>query len=111
MENTKEFKIEVDQEAMNYLQRLSFEVEGRLEVINRLFTNHANDTDASVLTSVPFKTYQKEFEEANASYNIAKDEFGKKIRPIVESTVGQTDIDFDWMIEDFTQPYVKITVR
>lgn len=111
MTNTKELKIEVQQESMDYLQRLAFEVEGRLEVINRLFTNHANDTDASVLTSVPFKTYQKEFDEANAAYNIAKDEFGKKIRPIVEEAVGQEGIDFDWMIEDFTQPYVNITVK
>lgn len=111
MANDKTFYLPVSEETTNYLQRLSFEIDGRLEVINRLFTTHANDTDDSVLSSVPFKKYQTEFNEYNAEYTIAKDELGKTLRPIVEEKIGISGVDFDWMIEDFSENKVRITVK
>lgn len=106
----KTFYLEVKEETCNYLQRLGMGVDARLEIMNRLFTSHANDPDDSVLTSVPFKTYQREFEELNAEYTIAKETFGKEIRPIVEEKVGKKDIAFNWTIEDFNEHKVKIEI-
>ena len=105
------FYLPISQETANYLQRLTFEVDGRLEVINRLFTTHATDTDDSVLSSVPFKKYHTEFNELNAEYNLAKDELGKELRPIVEEKVGIKDVSFEWLIEDFNSNQVKITIK
>lgn len=111
MTNDNFFYIPITEETLNYLQRLSLEVEGRLEVINRLFTTHANDTDDSVLSSVPFKKYQSEFNEYHAEYNMVKDELGKTLRPTVEEKVGSTGVDFDWFIDDFTENRVRIIVK
>ena len=109
--NNNIFYLPISEETSNYLQRLGIEVDSRLEIIDRLFTNHVNDTDASVLSSVPFKEYHKQFDDINAEYIIAKENFGKEIRPLVEEKVGKKDIDFDWMIEDFSTNQVKITIK
>lgn len=106
----KSFYLPVTQEMCNYLQRLGSAVDARLEVINRLFTSHKDDTDASVLTSVPFKTYQKEFEDLNAEYSLAKDALSNELRPIVEDKVGKTGISFNWQIEDFNSEQVRIDI-
>lgn len=106
----KSFYVDVPEETCNYLQRLGVDVEGRLEIINRLFTNHANDADASVLTSVPFKKYHEEYNQLNAEYSIAKDEVGKTLRPIVEEKTGVVDVGFNWTIEDFSEHKAKIDI-
>lgn len=106
----KSFYLPVSQETCNYLQRLGVGVDARLEVINRLFTSHKDDPDDSVLTSVPFQTYQKQYEELNAEYAMAKDTVSNELRPIVEEKVGQTGISFNWTIEDFNSQQVKIDI-
>ena len=106
------FYLPVSEETCNYLRRLSFEVEGRLEIINRLFTIHANDTDASVLTSVPFKTYHKEFEEINAEYSLAKESLTNELMKLVnEKYQTENPVDFDWKIENFDDNRALITAK
>ena len=104
------FYLEISQETSNYLQRLGMAVDARLEIINRLFTSHATDPDDSVLTSVPFTKYHKEFEELNAEYIMAKETLGKDLRPLVEEKVGKPDVTFNWTIEDFNEHKVKIEI-
>ena len=41
-------KIEIDQETVNYIERLHYEVEQRKDIIQRLIEAHANDADATV---------------------------------------------------------------
>lgn len=106
----KVFYIDVDQKQCDYLQRLGMEVDARLEVINRLFTSHANDPDDSVLTSIPFQTYQKQYEEKNAEYSIAKEELSKILQPIVNEKTGYSKAAFNWAIEDFSSLKAKIEV-
>ena len=105
------FYLPVTQDVTNYLQRLAFEVEGRLGVIDRLFTTHANDDNDSVLTSVPFRKYHEEYDKINAEYSIAKEELGNALRPLVEEKTGIKDVSFDWTIEDFSENKVKIVVK
>ena len=111
MENNKIFYLPITEDTCNYLQRLGMEVDSRLEVINRLFTVHANDPDDSVLTSPAFKTYHKQFDDVNAEYAIAKERFGEEIRPMVEETYGETGVEFNWFIENFESKQVKITIN
>lgn len=68
-------KIDVkNQEIINYIERLHFEVEQRKDIIQRLIEAHANDSDALVLVSPAFKAYSSELSEFVAEYESAKQE-------------------------------------
>ena len=103
------FTLPISQETCNYLQRLGMGIDARLEVINKIFTNHANDTDDSVLESKPFKKYHSEFEELNAEYTQAKIAFENEIKPIVYEKAGE-GVNFRWNINDFLSQEVEITI-
>ena len=107
---SKTFYLPVSQETCNYLQKLSIATDARLEVINRLFTSHKDDPDDSVLTSIPFQSYQKQYEELHAEFALAKEKMNSDLRPVVEEKVGQTGISFNWTIEDFNLQQVKIDI-
>lgn len=70
-------KIEIDQETVNYIERLHYEVEQRKDIIQRLIEAHANDADAAVLTSPAFRAYSSELSEFTAEYETAKIELQK----------------------------------
>lgn len=106
----KTFYLAVSEETCNYLQRLGMEVDARGEIINRLFTSHANDADDSVLTSKPFETYQKQYNEVFAEYNMAKEAFGNELQLLVDKEEGREETRFNWLIEDFNEHKVKIEV-
>lgn len=106
----KTFYLPVSEETCNYLQRLGMEVDARAEIINRLFTSHAQDADDSVLTSKPFETYQKQYNEIFAEYNLAKESLGKELQPLVDKEEGRTETPFNWKIENFSENKVKIEV-
>ena len=106
----KQFTIVVQNEVVDYLQRLGYDIDSRLAVIDRLFTTHKDDTDASVFSSVPFKTYSKELEELQAEYAMAKDEFSEILKPIIQEKLGIPDVTFEWKIVNFKDAEVVITV-
>lgn len=106
----KTFKITIEEKTANYLQRLGFEIDSRLAIIDRMFVNHKDDTDTSVFDSVPWKKYNKEFEELNVEYTMAKDSLTKQLIPTVSEAVGYECNDFTWKIEDFQAHEVIITV-
>lgn len=108
--NTNTFYLPISQETCDYLQRLSIEREGKLEIINRLFSNHAKDTNDEVLTSIPFKSYEKEFRMVNAEFDLAKRELSNELTPVVQKTSGIENVKFNWEIEDFSVPKVRIDI-
>ena len=104
------FTLPVSQETCDYLQRLGIGIDARLLVIDRMFSNHANDTDASVLNSKPFEKYHSEFEELNAEYTMAKLKFSEELKPIVYEKMGGV-VDFTWNITNFLSKEVIVTVK
>ena len=108
MKNT--FTLKVENKLVDYLQRLGFDIDSRLAVIDRMFMNHKDDTDASVFESIPWKKYSKELEDVQAEYSIAKDEFSRLLIPIVEKETGVSGVSFSWKIENFKDGEVIITI-
>ena len=109
----KTYTLKINQELANYLQRLGYEVDTRLSIIDRLFTNHKDDTDASVFESVPFKTYSKQLEDVQAEYDMAKNQMTEYLKPIVAEKEGISvdEVLFDWRIDDFNSLEAKIMVQ
>ena len=107
----KQFTLVVENDLVDYLQRLGFDIDSRLAVIDRMFVNHKDDTDASVFESVPWKKYSKELEETQAEYTMAKDEFSNILIPLVEEKTGTKGVSFDWRIENFKDAEVIITLN
>ena len=107
----KQFTLVVENDLVDYLQRLGFDIDSRLAVIDRMFVNHKDDTDASVFESVQWKKYSKELEDTQAEYTMAKDEFSKILIPLVEEKTGTKGVSFDWKIENFKDAEVIITLN
>ena len=107
----KEFSVEFNKEQGNYLQRLGTEVDGKVFLIDRMFANHATDTDTSLFESVPFQHYYKEYEKAYATWDLAKKAFKEEVLdPIVEEKVGSKNIQYNWKIHDFRSGLCEITI-
>ena len=107
----KEFVIELTQDQVDYLQRLGAEVDGKVFLIDRMFANHATDTDTMLFDSVPFKHYTKEYENAYAAWELAKKEIEtSQIKPEVQRITGREDVQFSWLIDDYTSLECKITL-
>lgn len=104
------FTLPVSQETCDYLQRLGVSIDARLLVIDKIFSNHANDVNASVLDSKPFQKYHSELEELNAEYTQAKLKFSEEIKPVVYEKMGGV-VDFTWNIANFLSKEVIITVK
>ena len=64
---------------VDYLARLSYEVQANKNVIAELIER--NQDNVSFLDTPIFKEYHKRFEDAIASYNIAQNEFSKNVIP------------------------------
>lgn len=102
------FTIEADQESINYLQRLGYEIDSYMSVIDFLFSAHKDDPE--FVDSEIFRAYQIKFEKVKVEYSKAKEEYGQKIlRPIVEEHTGKAGIDFNWSIPVFADKKVFIT--
>ena len=89
----KHFEIQVADLAVDYLERLSFEVEGMKKVVKEIITD-AQDNPL-VLEGEAFKKYDQRYHERNAAYEIAKQSIQntyipKDIQPVVQ----RWDLDF-----------------
>ena len=71
-----EFK--VNQESLDYLERLAYEVDGKVNLIDYILTSHKNDTDNSIINSKPFQHLLQDYEKASAEYLVAKTIFEKE---------------------------------
>lgn len=106
----KTFTIELTQELVDYVQRIGYEVDTRVYLIDRMFDMHKNDTDTSLFDSVPFKKYHKELEEKKTEYDMAVKKLGDELKPIVCQRLGQSDVNFNFEIPDFNELKAYITV-
>lgn len=102
------FYLPVPEEVRDYLQRLDYEVSARVFVIDRILTSHKDDADASVIEGIPFQTYQKQLEEKNSEYAMAKNKFTNQLKPLVQKHTGKEEVSFTWTIEDFSELQAKI---
>ncbi len=109
MENT--FIIDISEEQANYLQRLGMEVDSKIFIIDRLFTNHMQDDTTELFNSIPYKYYMQEYEKTFAAWETAKQSFEKNIvMPAVQQKTGLENPNFSWQINDYSSLKCKITL-
>lgn len=107
----KNFKLNLTEDMVVDVQVLGAEVDVRTHVVNAMFEAHKNDADASIITSVPFKAYQKELMEYKLKYDNAVKELGDKLIPIVQEELKLDDVSFNWNIDDFSKLEVEIELK
>lgn len=104
------FTLSISQDMCDYLQRLHYDIETRMNLIDKIFVIHQDDKDTKLFDSVPWKKYYSELEEVTAEYEIAKlklqEDLGKRI---VEN--HSPDTVFSWEIKDFLIPEVTIVIE
>lgn len=94
----KKLEINVNQETINYLQRLNYEVYTREEIIAKLLETHKDDADDSLFVSKPFLKYSEELSRVKAEYEMAKLEAEKLFIP--KELYGQHQ--YNWNIDFVT---------
>ena len=107
----KTYKIPINQEINNYLQRLSYDIETRLMVINKIFEMHKNDTDTSLFESEVWKKYQQELVEAQIELDTVKDNFSTDLIKKVQEIEKKDEVNFDWSIDNYLIPEVRIMAK
>lgn len=98
----KEIILDINKETCDYLQRLTFEIEANKSVITRLLSDAKDDVDASVLESIPFKTYHKKMEESMYMYETAKNELTNEFKERLGSN------NFTWFIDNFSEAKARV---
>lgn len=90
----KVFTIIVDEELVNSLQRLSFEMEGQKRIIKELILE--NESNPDFLENKAFKSYNEKYEETVAAYEIGKQEIQNLFVPkmLRESPLASWNLDF-----------------
>lgn len=106
----KTITINISEEQANYLQRLGAEVDAKVFLLDRMFSNHATDTDTILFDSIPFQHYMEQYREAVTAYDLAKQEFQNSyLDPIMKKDYGE-DVKYNWSIDDFLSLECKVTV-
>ena len=77
----KTYTVEVNQELVNYIERLSYEEASYKDVILTMLEAHQNDTDSSVIKSPVFRAYQEEYSRVKAEYEMAKKQITEEYIP------------------------------
>lgn len=98
----KQIKLIVTQEMVNYLQRLSFEVQTREEIITKLLETHKDDVDDSLFISKPFLKYSEELSRIKAEFELAKIEVENLYIPDVLRGVHQYKWNVDFATNEMT---------
>ena len=107
----KTYKISVSQEVNNYLQRLNYEIETHLMIINKIFEMHKNDVDVTLFDSEIWKKYQQELVEIKIELDTAKDNLSSELIKRVQEIEKKEDVNFDWSIDNYLIPEVRIMVK
>lgn len=98
----KRFEVKVNNETVDYLERLNFEVEGMRRVIKEIITD--NIYNSTVLDGETFKTYNSRYEERVAAYELAKQELTANYIPaeiLNSDCLSQWNLDFNTGILSF----------
>lgn len=94
----KTIKVEINQETIDYLQRLHFEVEAHQDVIQRIIESHSADQNADILESKVFEKYSKRLSDLKAEYELAKQEVSNTYIPDEYKEFAKWNIDFNTRI-------------
>ena len=62
-----------DKGLLETLEANFYEYKAKQDIINSVFDTHAYDLDASVISSIPFKAYEKQFQESKIKYETIRD--------------------------------------
>jgi|GEM_PF-1260961 len=91
----KNFAMKVNSETVDYLERLSFELEGMSRIIKELITDNANNP--AILESETFVLYNKKYNERVAAYELGKNELINNYIPeeiMKANAVANWNLDF-----------------
>lgn len=104
------FEIELEDEVINYLERLSLETNSKEAIIARIIEMHSADNNVSVLDSAVFKHYEKEHQRSLYEYELAKSELQKRLQEEVIKRTNDSNVSFNWVIENFANKKAKVTI-
>lgn len=91
--NMKHFEIRIKEETVNYLERLSFEVEGMKKVLKEIITD--NQDNPLVLEGATFQKYDERYQERNAAYEVAKNDVQNTYIPKeIQPMISKWDLNF-----------------
>jgi len=107
----KTYKISINQEVNNYLQKLDYEIDTHLMIINKIFEMHKNDVDTSLFDSEIWKKYQQELVETKMELDVAKDNLSTDLIKKVQEIEKKDEVSFDWSIDNYLIPEVRIIVK
>lgn len=94
--NNYTFKLTLNDQLVDYLERLAYELEGSKRIIKELIIE--NPDNVGILNGETFKHYQKAYEENNAKYEIGKKELQNKYIPEkyrISGKVLNWNLDYD----------------
>lgn len=97
-------QIRVNDETVNYMERLSFELEGSKRIIKEILTDPITPTE--VLDGEVFKKYNARYEEKFASYELGKRELEKNYIPKI---LFDNSVNFNWNL-DFTTGVMSVNI-
>lgn len=99
----KKYEVKINSDTVDYLERLSYEVEGMKRVIKEIITDSAFNT--AIFEAANFKAYNQKYEERIAAYEVAKDEMIKTVIPAEvrdANAIAEWNLDFSTGILTFT---------
>ena len=100
----RKFEIVVEQQVVDYIERLAFEVEGQKRIVKELIMENPNNPE--FLDSPTFLKYQARYEEKSAEYELAKRELQETNIP---STILEHSNNVSWEL-DFKTSILNVTV-
>ena len=94
-------KVEVNQEMVNYVERLSYEESSYKDIITTMLEMHKGDPDGSAIDNPVFKAYQEKYAKAKAEYEMAKQQITRDFVPECLQD-HQTDWNLDYATCELT---------
>lgn len=94
------FEVTINEEMVNLLERISFELEGQKRVIKELISENADN--GRFMENQAFIAFNKRYEEKNAEYEIAKQEVQSTYVPAA-LLQADTKNDTEWSLDYRTQ--------
>lgn len=108
---TTEFTILLTPEQINLLQRAGNEVDTKVFILDKLFSNHINDTDTELFNSKSFKYYMDLYEQAYITWRLTVRLIEQNaILPVTQQVTGIQKPNFNWAIEDYVARECKVKV-
>ena len=102
---TNSITIVVDQELVDYIERLDFEYLSLKDIIVTYLDLHKTDTDDSAINNAVFTSYQNKYNKAKVEYELAKKQLTDQYIPSC-----LYDHKYSWSL-DYSSNVLTITVE